>query len=52
MVFRTVFLTLSVLAVGGLGYVSYYGYGQESRDLDRSVRTGSNGGVFVGGRVK
>ncbi|MFW2545425.1 hypothetical protein ACN2XU_22585 [Primorskyibacter sp. 2E107] len=51
--FRVVFLILTTSAVAGTSYVSYYGAGGESADLDQSVRTGSGGGVIgVAGRVK
>ncbi len=46
--FRALFLIFSTLAVAGTAYVSYQGYGRESLDLDKSVRTGSYGT----GRVK
>jgi hypothetical protein len=49
--FRVIFLIASVLAIGGTSYVGYYGYGMQSHDLDRSVRTGS-GGTFINTRVK
>lgn len=52
MIFRTVFIVLTIAAIGGTGYASYYGMGRQSTDLDRSIRTGS-GGNFIGtGRVK
>lgn len=51
--FRMAFLTFTTLAVAGTSYVSYYGAGGESSDLDQSVRRGSGGNVIgVVGRVK
>ncbi|WP_425097710.1 hypothetical protein [Tropicibacter sp. S64] len=51
--FRTAFVVLATLAIAGTSYVSYYGAGGESTDLDQSVRTGSAGRVVgVVGRVK
>ena len=51
--FRAVFVILVISAVAGTAYVSYYGAGGESFDLDRSVRSASGGRVIgVGGRVK
>lgn len=40
---------ISILTVGGAGYLSYNGVWGESRDLDRSVRVGTYG---VAGRIK
>lgn len=52
-IFRAAFLVFTVLAVAGTSYVSYYGAGGESRDLDKSVRTGSGGRVIgLAGSVK
>ncbi|WP_170400939.1 hypothetical protein [Ruegeria arenilitoris] len=51
--FRIIFLLISAAAVGATGYVTYNGYGGESRDLDRSVRVGSDGGGYYrSNRVK
>ncbi|WP_377193888.1 hypothetical protein [Ruegeria meonggei] len=52
-VFRIAFILISTVAVAATGYVSYHGYGGESRDLDRSVRVGSDGGGYYrANRVK
>ncbi|WP_202075761.1 hypothetical protein [Pseudooceanicola pacificus] len=50
--FRVVFLIASLLAIGGAGYLSYYGVWRDSTDLDTSVRQGSHGPGALGGRVK
>lgn len=50
--FRIAFLILAVAAVAGATYVSYYGIGRESSDVRQSVRQGSSGGFYAGGRVK
>ena len=52
MIFRTVFIVLTIAAIAGTGYVSYYGMGRESTDLERSIRAGSGGNFVGGGRVK
>ena len=52
MLFRLVFLIGCLLALGGAGYLSYYGAFRESTDVSRSIRTGSHGGGFVSTRVK
>ncbi len=46
-VFRVIFVTLSLMAIGAAGYASYRGIGGESADLDRSVRLGSSGGGYI-----
>ncbi|WGW04655.1 hypothetical protein [Tropicibacter oceani] len=52
-IFRVAFIVLSTAAIGGTSYVSYYGAGGESTDLDQSVRVASGGRVGgVVGRVK
>lgn len=51
MIFRLVFVLLSVAAIAGSAYVGYYGRGGESWDTDRSIRAGS-GGAVAAGRVK
>jgi hypothetical protein len=56
MIFRVLFITLSSLALIGVGYAGYYGHGGESSDVSAqkraSVRIGSGGGYNAGGRVK
>lgn len=52
MIFRIVFIVLTIAAIGGTGYVSFYGMGRESLDLDRSVRAGSGGNFIGGARIK
>lgn len=49
--FRLIFLLMSAVSIGGTAYVSYQGYGGESRDLDRSIRAAS-GGRIINGNVK
>lgn len=49
--FRIIFLVFSGLSIAGTSYVSYHGYGRESRDLDTSIRVGS-GGNYTNSRVK
>lgn len=51
--FRVVFIVISTVAIAATGYVSWQGYGAESRDLDTSVRVGSGGGgYYQSNRVK
>lgn len=49
--FRIIFLTMSAVSIAGATYVSYQGYGGESRDLDTSIRAAS-GGRSANGHVK
>jgi hypothetical protein len=49
--FRVVFLVMSGLSITGVTYISYQGYGGESRDLDTSIRAAS-GGRYAIGNVK
>ncbi|WP_264211273.1 hypothetical protein [Leisingera thetidis] len=49
--FRIVFLVMSGLSIAGTAFVSYHGYGGESRDLDTSIRAAS-GGRYANGNVK
>ncbi|MEM7711829.1 MAG: hypothetical protein AAF264_14015 [Pseudomonadota bacterium] len=46
---RAVVIFASLALLGGAGYASWYGLGTVSRDTGASVRTGSVGGVIVGG---
>jgi hypothetical protein len=51
--FRIVFVVASIAAIAGAARMDYFGAGQESTDLDKSVRSGSAGRVVgVGGRIK
>jgi uncharacterized membrane protein len=50
--FRVVFIVISLAAIGGATYVSWYGYGAESTDTIRSIRAGSGGAPGLAGRVK
>ncbi|MCG7625843.1 hypothetical protein [Epibacterium sp. Ofav1-8] len=43
---RLIALLFVATAVSASAYVGYWGYGGESRDLDRSVRIGSFGGGY------
>ncbi|UWQ75320.1 hypothetical protein [Leisingera sp. M658] len=49
--FRVIFLVMSGISIAGAAYVSYQGYGGESRDLDTSIRAAS-GGRYSNGNVK
>ncbi|KIC20289.1 hypothetical protein [Leisingera sp. ANG-Vp] len=49
--FRIIFLVMSGVSIAGATYVSYHGYGGESRDLDTSIRAAS-GGRYSNGNVK
>lgn len=50
--FRIVFLLISLAAVAGTTYVSWYGYGRASSDVSKSIRQGSAGPGGLAGRVK
>lgn len=50
--FRIVFLVLAIAAVSGTAYVSYYGYGRQSRDVTPSLRVGSGGASGMNALVK
>ncbi|NUB45294.1 hypothetical protein GEU84_012920 [Fertoebacter nigrum] len=51
--FRIVILAGALLTTAGAGYLSYHGIGNESTDLDRSIRMGSGiGGYSSNSRVK
>ena len=50
--FRIVFLTLGLSAIGATGYVAWYGYGGTSTDVSKSIRQGSNGAGSIAGRIK
>ncbi len=51
-IIRLVFLLWAAATIAGGGYLSYYGIGRDSTDLDTSVRTGSPGAGGINGRVK
>ena len=50
--FRITFVALALAAIGGAYYTSYYAIGRESGDVRQSIRQGSSGGYYAGGRVK
>ena len=52
MIIRIAFVVLAAGAIAGTSYVSFYGMGRESADIQRSVRAGSGGNALSGGRVK